>query len=166
MVQGDDENDSGDSWYARRRAPSLSGSDIDYGLLTQTTGFPIKLVWIIGYTLLGRTIDDPAITPQRFSMLELIGSNPGLPQSRIGEALGLSRPRTSLAIDFWEARGTVERRAAPGDRRSFGIYLTPQGEEDLAHLRQRVIASDKALTSALEPDEVAELRRLLGKIHG
>lgn len=166
MTPGDDRNDDAIAWYPQRRAPRLAQSDVDYGVLAQTTGFPIKLVWIIGYTLLCRTIDDPAITPQRFSMLELIGTNPGLPQSRIAEALGLSRPRTSLAIDFWEERGCVERRAVPDDRRSFGIYLTATGEEELASLRQRVMESDVRLTSALEPDEVRELRRLLAKIHG
>jgi DNA-binding MarR family transcriptional regulator len=144
----------------------MNRSEIDYGLLAQTTGFPIKLAWIIGYTLLCRMIDDPGITPQRFSMLELIGTNPGLPQSRIAEALGLSRPRTSLAIDFWQERGCVERRPAPGDRRSYGICLTPAGEQELARLRQRVMESDARLTAALEPDEIVELRRLLGKIHG
>ena len=166
MASVDDSSESGIAWYAQRRAPRMRETGVDYGLLAQTTGFPIKLAWIIGYTLLGRMIDDPAITPQRFSMLELIGTNPGLPQSRLGEALGLSRPRTSLSIDFWQDRCCVERRPAPDDRRSFGIYLTPLGEEELARLRERVIASDAQLTRALDPAEVAELRRLLAKIHG
>ncbi|MBB5732196.1 DNA-binding MarR family transcriptional regulator [Altererythrobacter atlanticus] len=150
----------------RPRVPGLGDAPLDYGMLAELTGFPLKLVWIIGYTLLTRHIDDPAVTPQRFSMLELIGTNPGLPQTQLGAALGLSRPATTLAIDFWQARGCVERRTEPNDRRSFGIHLTEKGADELERLRGLVAISDAVLTQNLSGEEVGELRRLLAKIHG
>ncbi|BBC71170.1 conserved hypothetical protein [Altererythrobacter sp. B11] len=149
----------------RLRAPKLQDTEVDYGVLGEVTGFSVKLVWILGYSLLARHIGDSAITPQRFSMLELVGSNPGLPQTQLAAALGLSRPAATVCIDFWQQRGCVQRRTEPGDRRSFGIYLTPAGERELARLRECVRASDQELTGALEPAELAELRRLLAKIH-
>ncbi|MEL1249628.1 MarR family winged helix-turn-helix transcriptional regulator [Aurantiacibacter gilvus] len=149
----------------RRRAPKLQSGPLDYGQLKDITGFPLKVVWIIGYTLLVKHVDDPAITPQRVSMLELIGSNPGATQSQLGAALGLSRPATTLTIDFWQDRGCVDRRTEPKDRRSFGIHLTEEGERQLADLRQKVQMSDKALTANLSEDEIAQLRALLAKIH-
>lgn len=149
-----------------RRAPRLQGSDVDYGVLKEVIGFPIKVVWILGYTLLTRHIGDAPITPQRFSMLELIGRNPGLQQTQLGAALGLSRSATTITIDFWEDRDCVERRRVAGDRRVYGIYLTELGEQTLAVLRERVLKSDAELTAGLTAEEKAQLRVLLGKIHG
>jgi DNA-binding MarR family transcriptional regulator len=149
----------------RHRVPKLGEATIDYGMLAHRTGFSVKLVWILGYALLMRAFGDSGITPQRFSMLELIGCNPGLQQTQLGNALGLSRSAATLTIDFWEDRGCIERRADRNDRRSFEIYLTPQGEIELARLRELVLESDTALTSGLSDAEASELRRLLAKIH-
>ena len=149
----------------RHRVPKLTEATIDYGLLARLAGFSVKLVWILGYGLLMRAIGDSGITPQRYSMLELIGCNPGLQQIQLGNALGLSRSAATLTIDFWEDRGCIERRTDKADRRSFGIYLTAIGEAELIRLRKLVLDADKALTSSLTEEETAELRRLLAKIH-
>lgn len=149
----------------RHRAPTLANTEVDLGLLTDLTGFSVKLVWILGHGLLAREFGDTGITPHRYSMLEVIGRNPGLQQTQLASALALTRPATSLAVDFWEDRGCVERRTIPDDRRSFGIYLTAQGEKELVHLRTLVRKADAALTTALSQAETDELRRILRKIH-
>jgi DNA-binding MarR family transcriptional regulator len=149
----------------RYRAPALAGTDVDLGLLTDLTGFSVKLVWILGHGLLAREFGDSGITPHRFSMLEVIGQNPGLQQTQLAAALALTRPATTLAVDFWEERGCVERRKTAGDRRSFGVYPTPHGEKELERLRGLVREADVALTTGLSDAETQELRRLLRKIH-
>lgn len=149
----------------RRRAPTLANSEVDLGLLSDLTGFSVKLVWILGHGLLAREFGDTGITPHRYSMLEVIGRNPGLQQTQLAGALALTRPATSLAVDFWEHRGCVERRKIPGDRRSFGVYLTPQGETELVRLRELVRKADTALTAGVTEAETKELRRILRKIH-
>jgi len=151
--------------HLRHRVPKLTEAAIDYGLLARLSGFSVKLVWILGYGLLMRAIGDSGITPQRFSMLELIGCNAGLQQIQLGNALGLSRSAATLTIDFWEDRGCIERRSDKADRRSFGIYLTARGEAELDRLRQLVREADSALTSGLTDDERTQLRALLAKIH-
>ena len=149
----------------RRRAPALTNSEVDLGLLTDLTGFSVKLVWILGHGLLAREFGDTGITPHRYSMLEVIGRNPGLQQTQLAAALALTRPATSLAVDFWEDRGCVERRTIPDDRRSFGVYLTAHGEKELVQLRKLVRKADAALTAGLTEAEADELRRILRKIH-
>lgn len=149
----------------RYRAPALERADVDYGLLTELTGFSVKLVWILGHALLTRGFGESGITPHRFSVLEVIGRNPGLQQTQLATALALSRPATTLAIDFWEERGCVERRDIPGDRRSFGVYLTPHGEREVERLRGIVREAEDALIANLSEAETAELQRLLRKIH-
>ena len=149
----------------RYRAPALGEEQVDYGLLAGLTGFSVKLVWILGHALLSREFGETGITPHRYSVLEVIGRNPGLQQTQLATALALSRPATTLAIDFWEQRGCVERRDIPGDRRSFGVFLTPHGEVEVERLRALVRAADAALTADLSTDETAELQRLLRKVH-
>jgi hypothetical protein len=57
----------------RHRAPALSRSDSDYGLLPELTGFSLKLAWILAGGLLARELRDTGVTPLRFSMLEVVG---------------------------------------------------------------------------------------------
>lgn len=149
----------------RYRVPALGAADVEYGLLTDLTGFSVKLVWVLGYELLMRGFGESGITPHRFSMLEMVGRNPGLQQTQLATALALSRSATTLAIDFWEERGCVVRRKVPGDRRSLGVFTTRSGEKELERLRNIVREADAALTGGLSDAEVRELRRLLGKIH-
>ena len=149
----------------RHRAPPLGAAEVDYGLLPELTGFSVKLVWLLGHALLLRAMGDAGITPHRFSALEVIGRNPGVQPTQLANALALTRPATTLAIDFWEQRGCVDRRKVPGDRRSFGVFLTAKGEAELTRLRTLTRQADAALTADLTPDELRELRRLLKKIH-
>ena len=149
----------------RHRSPQLAQADVDYGILPELTGFSVKLVWILGHALLMRGLGDSGITPHRFSILEVIGSNPGLQQTQVAAALALSRPATTLAIDFWEDRDCVERRRLPGDRRSFGVFLTPTGERELTRLRSVMRDADVALTADLNTAELQQLRGLLQKMH-
>lgn len=147
------------------RALPLHDDGFDHGILTELTGYSIKLAWLRGREFLKRGFDDPEITPHRFSMLEVISRNPGLRQARLATALALSHPATSLAINFWEERGCVERRRIPNDRRSYGIFTSARGEATLATLRGVVLEADAALTAGLSPSEAAELQRLLEKLH-
>ena len=149
----------------RHRTPSLTAQDVNYGILSDLTGFSLKLAWVLGHAWLSRELEDPAITPHRFSALEVISRNPGLQQSQLATALALTRPATTLAVDFWEERGCVERRKIPGDRRLSGVYTTPHGEQELERLRALVRGADVALTASLSEQEIAALRKLLRKIH-
>jgi len=148
----------------RHRTPSFTQGEVDYGLLTDLTGFSLKLAWVLGHSLLSRELD-PGVTPHRFSTLEVISRNPGMQQTQLAAALALTRPATTLAVDFWEERGCVERRKVAGDRRLSGVYITPHGERELDRLRQRVRKADVALVADLSEAEVETLRGLLRKIH-
>lgn len=148
----------------RHRTPSFTQGEVDYGLLTDLTGFSLKLAWVLGHSLLSRELD-PGVTPHRFSTLEVISRNPGMQQTQLAAALALTRPATTLAVDFWEERGCVERRKVAGDRRLSGVYITPHGERELDRLRQRVRKADVALVADLSDAEVETLRGLLRKIH-
>jgi DNA-binding MarR family transcriptional regulator len=111
-------------------------------------------------------IQDRSVTPLRFALLELVGTNPGLQQVQLAEALDLSRPAVTLLIDYWQARHCLERRSDAGDRRSFGIFLTEEGACLLADLRRRVLLHERMFAAPLSEGERRELGRLLQKLHG
>jgi DNA-binding MarR family transcriptional regulator len=138
---------------------------LDYGLLPSLTGFALRRASLLDFAKFGEALGDKAITPLRYSMLEVVGANPGLPQVQLADILGLSKPAATLALDFWQSRKCITRRKDARDRRSHGIFLTETGKQALAGLQQRVSAHDMELTSNLTNEELANLRSYLRKIY-
>ncbi len=68
-------------------------------------------------------------------------------------------------VDRLLARGYVERRPDPGDRRGVIVRLTPEGTAVVDAALDRLLASERELLAELGPDErdglAALLRRLL-----
>ncbi|WP_052761811.1 MarR family winged helix-turn-helix transcriptional regulator [Aurantiacibacter luteus] len=143
-----------------------SDAELDYSFLSRRTGFLLRLASVMNLSHLAGEMPDKALTSQRMSVLTLVAANPGASQVRIGEALRLSRPAATLAIDFWEERGCMQRRVVPGDRRSRGLFVTPAGEDLVAAFEMQTAEAEKRLREKLESDEVEELRRLLAKFLG
>ncbi|MCW3834731.1 MarR family winged helix-turn-helix transcriptional regulator [Sphingomonas canadensis] len=138
---------------------------IDYGLLPSLTGYALRRASILDFSGFGESVGDRGITPLRYSMLELVGANPGLSQVELAEIMGLSRPAATLMIDFWQARECIARHANEADRRSYGIHLTDAGRQALATLQQLVREHDSRLTSSLSGDELRQLRLLLDRLN-
>ena len=91
-----------------------------------------------------------ALRPGQFSILAIIGRNPGLSQTQVCSALGIKRANLVAAIDALESLGLVRRDASVTDRRSNKLHLTPAGQ--------------RALQAALETqaEHEARITRLLG----
>jgi len=138
---------------------------LDFGVLSELTGFGLRRAQLRAFSRFAKAVGDKTVTPLRFSMLALIGANPGLQQAQLAQALGLSRPTATLTIDYWEERRCVQRRSDPRDRRSNGIHITAEGSGMLSVLQRIVRSHDRELTEQLTDDEVTELRRLLEKIY-
>lgn len=90
------------------------------------------------------------LRPGQFSILAIVGRNPGLSQTKVCAALGIKRANLVAAIDALEALGLVRRDASVTDRRSNRLQLTPAGQ--------------RALQAALETqaEHEARITRLLG----
>lgn len=150
--------------YLAAREGRTPMRSIGYGILDDLVSHSIARANLAGDAAFHALIGDRSITPQRFWLLELVGANPGLQQVQLADALAFSRSAVTLVIDYWQARGCVERRADPADRRPSRIFLTPQGASLLAELQERVLAQDTRLCAELTPMEREELARLLGKL--
>lgn len=60
------------------------------------------------------------------------------PMNELAEALACDASNVTGLVDRLEARGFVERRAAPGDRRVRTLVLTPEGTEARRRVMERM----------------------------
>lgn len=151
-----------------KSAPPRSGGRgesraVDYGTLPNHVGYLLRLaqlrVWEDFYGRMG----DTGVSPALFSALMLVQGNPGIQQSRLGEALGVARSGAMTMTDRLERLGLVERRADPHDRRAYGLFLTADGERRMAEFVARVRQHDTLINKVLSPDEHRTLMQLLHK---
>lgn len=88
-----------------------------------------------------------------------------LRMSDLADDLVHSRSRLTHAISRLEARGLVERRACPEDRRGVLAVMTPQGFAALeAAAPLHVTGVRQHLFDQLSPEEVAALGRVCAKL--
>jgi len=104
------------------------------------------------------------LTMGQIRLLFLLQREGSLPMGRIAEVFDLSSTAATGFVERIERHGLVERRHRSDDRRVVECALTTIGErflDELSGVRLDVIRS---ALSALEPDELAEFRRLLRRI--
>lgn len=146
-------------------APSFNAriEGIDYDVLEELTGYAVRRAQLSIYDDFAATLGVDGITPQRFSSLVIIGSNPGISQTRLAEVMGIARSGVVSIIDNFEQAGLVERQDS-GDRRSYMLRLTPDGQRQLKKYKTAVREHDDRVAQQLSADERQQLRNLLGKL--
>jgi len=139
---------------------------LSYGDLDEHLGYVLRRAQLAGFDAFHRATAGIDITPARYTALTIVGANPGLTQSALGNALGTARSGAMMVTNWLEKRGLAERRSLPDDARAWGLHLTPQGAAQLRKLNRRVRANDAAFAARLAPRERQTLKRLLDKLSG
>jgi len=139
---------------------------LSYGDLDEHLGYVLRRAQLAGFDAFHRATAGIDITPARYTALTIVGANPGLTQSALGNALGTARSGAMMVTNWLEKRGLAERRSLPDDARAWGLHLTPQGALQLRKLNRRVRANDAAFAARLAPRERQTLKRLLDKLSG
>jgi len=147
-------------------APIRRVPDLDYGVLDQLLGYALRRAQVGMFLTFHAATRGMDITPPRFTALVIVGANPGIGQSALGEVLGIARSGAMLLTDWMEARGLAERRRRPEDARAWGVHLTPRGEKLVAAMKLRVVAEERRRAQVLNARERRELLRLLDKLAG
>lgn len=96
------------------------------------------LLWELMLTHRARFVTamaDLELTPVQGIVLRRLDPDRPTPMNELAEALACDASNVTGLVDRLEARGFVERRAAPSDRRVKTLVLTPEGME----VRARVI---------------------------
>jgi DNA-binding MarR family transcriptional regulator len=98
-----------------------------------------------------RTLSSIDIRPAQYSVLIVIGANPGLSQADVAELLGIERARLVRLLDRLERRGVLRRQASPNDRRSHSLHLTPAGRGLLKRAKALAATHEARLLERLGP---------------
>lgn len=91
--------------------------------------------------------------------LASIGSEPGIPASKLAAALGMQRPAVSHLLRYLAERGWIERVRNDADQRSVRIFITPEGRLVLKATSGRAVGTLQRAVGHLQEDELAALAR-------
>jgi DNA-binding MarR family transcriptional regulator len=145
-------------------APIARVDALDYDVLDELLGYSLRRAQVAMFMAFHEATRGMQITPPRFTALVVIGANPGLSQTVLGNVLGIARSGAMLLTDWFEDRGLVERRHRREDGRSWGLYLTRRGERLVERMKRRVAHFDRKRAARLSTRERRELQRLLDKL--
>ncbi len=98
----------------------------------------------------------------RLRALRRVAAEP-MTMGELAAAIGVDAPNCTPVVDDLEARGLVERRPHPTDRRSRLVAVTPEGAR-VASRANRIMGRHPAVLDALSPAELETLARILAKV--
>lgn len=166
MTKGKDLTQNGKE--ARRLLPdgdhTTKGDAVDLGLLGVSVGFLLKRAQMTVFEDFIQTFTALDLRPAQFSVLIIVGRNPGLKQSEVSGALNIKRTNFVPLLDSLEARGLVKRKLAAGDRRSHALHLTTKGKALLAQLEDLWTQHEQRIADQIGADGRERLLELLTRL--
>ena len=115
-------------------------------------------------TLFAEQVAAIELSPPQAGILRAIATEPGRSQQALSAQLGMLPSRVVVYVDELEARGYVERRRNPDDRRLHALHLTAAGKRLMRKLSELARQHDRRLTAALDPEQYSALRGLLSTV--
>ncbi len=132
--------------------------------LSRRVSYRIRLIQIAAYKSFERVVLGFGTAPRYFGMLKIIEANPGIPQTRLAEAIYLDRSSLVPILRTLTREGWIERKPAQGDRRVRRVFLTPDGAQQLVRLEARVAEHEAMMTLGLSDAERETLLELLDRV--
>jgi DNA-binding MarR family transcriptional regulator len=106
--------------------------------------------------------DATGISFARARALRRLAREP-MSMGELAAMLGTDPPNMTGIVDDLEAQGLVRRRPHPTDRRAKLVEATRKGK-DLAKRADDILSTPPPELSALGPEELDELRRILARV--
>jgi DNA-binding MarR family transcriptional regulator len=128
------------------------------------TGFLISRIGVIAQKRFSAKLESVGLTPRMFGALNVLEAEGPVTQGALCKGIGMDPSSMVSTIDELEAKGLVERRPHPGDRRAHALHVTDSGRETLLRGRKVALAAQDELLAPLSDDEREQLRSLLLRI--
>ncbi len=154
-----------ESYAAGNAAPKSARRvrrNIDLDELNVHLGYFLRRAQVWVFQDFIRTLSAIDIRPAQYSVLIVIGANPGLSQAELADKLAIERARLVHMLDQLAKRGVIERLASPVDRRTHALQLTREGQKVLKRAKALAAKHEARLTEKLGADAHRELLRVLG----
>ena len=101
------------------------------------------------------------MTRAQWGILIWLERQPGISQKELSELLEVEPITVARLIDRLEARGMVERRPDPRDRRIWRLHLRPQAYGVLHEIDQQRAEITRNLTAGIDQDDLAIMTEAL-----
>jgi DNA-binding MarR family transcriptional regulator len=108
-----------------------------------------------------KTLSAVDIRPTQYSVMTVIGANPGLTQMAVAKRLGIERARLVHLLDSLEHRRLVKRVKSKSDRRSHALHLTAQGEASLERFKRLAAEHERHVEAKIGKENRARLLQIL-----
>jgi DNA-binding MarR family transcriptional regulator len=135
--------------HPRPAARSVSRPTIVLGALDGHLGYFVRRLQIWVFQDFIRTLKLVEISPAQFSVLVVVGANPGLSQAELAATLGIERARLVRLLHRLERRGAIRRLHSSADGRRHALKLTPQGRGLLARAKALASRHESGLSAKL-----------------
>jgi len=110
-----------------------------------------------------KTLAEAEIRPTQYSVMTVIGANPGLTQMAVAKRLGIERARLVHLLNSLEQRKLVKRVASATDRRSHALHLTAHGQDSLRKFKRLASEHERHVAEKIgEANRVRLLQILSG----
>ena len=97
-------------------------------------------------------------------ILDLLSKHNGLTQQQIAQALGIRPQSASEAVATLEEQGLVEKSPNPNDKRSYLLFITPEGLQRRTEIQARLRENARRIFAPLTEEEKDTLQALLHKV--
>jgi DNA-binding MarR family transcriptional regulator len=132
--------------------------------LARNTGFLISAIGAKAQRYFAEAMTQIGLTPRMWGALNVLDAEGPISQQGLGRSIGMDPSSMVAAIDELEAKGLVQRRRDPHDRRAYALHITETGTESLAQGRRLARAAEEELLAGLTADERAQLHALLLRV--
>lgn len=135
--------------------------DIDLDVLTSHLGYGLRRAQVWVFQDFIRTLSVIDIRPAQYSVLVVIGANPGLSQAELADRLAIERARLVHMLDNLQRRGLTERLPSPTDRRTHALQLTKDGQKLLKRAKALAARHEARLTEKMGSEARTQVLELL-----
>lgn len=133
--------------------------------LREVIGYQLAQAAIVTTRLFEREVGTPHdLRPVEYTLLQLIGANPGCSPVRLSKALAVTKPNITMWVDRLVARGLVVRAPSQSDKRSQELRTTPEGAALAETATARIQHAERSEIRGLSAAERAMLLELLHKL--
>src|SRR5438270_7548311 len=116
--------------------PGIQGPPGIHPALTRHTGFLISRMGMVAQKRFAERIGSLGLHPREWGALNVLDAEGPITQHALCTCIGMDPSSMVSTIDDLEAKGLVERRRHPSDRRAHALHLTPGGKQTLARGRE------------------------------
>jgi DNA-binding MarR family transcriptional regulator len=144
-------------------APSPDDA-INMGMLPNLLSYHLRLAYEASLQAYAQRTVNLGLRPGSFGLLHLIKLNPGITQTALSRASARDKSTLTPALRHLEENGLIRREQILEDRRSYRLFVTPDGEVAADELAREAVDLNRELDQIVgahrRDDLVAALHRI------